>query len=196
MGGDPTARIVVRPATPARWRDVEDLFERRGPRGGRPYTDGCWCVLWRMPAKDHRAGWDSGANKGVLVDIVRRGDRPGLLAYQGGTPIGWCALSPRAALPRIRSSPSVADLPEEDDEGIWSLSCFYVHGSHKRTGVAAALITAAIDTARKAGARVLEGYPVQPGHGDPFTGYAAQFEATGFTVTMGDTSRGLARLDL
>jgi len=37
---------------------------------------------------------------------------------------------------------------------------------------------------------------VPPGHGDPFTGHAVLFEAAGFTVELGDTSRGLARLEL
>ena len=188
--------LTVRPVTRARWTDMEELFERRGPRGGRTYTDGCWCVLWRMPAKEHRAGWDSGANKGAMVEIVRRGDEPGLLAYLDGVAVGWCAVGPRADLPRIRSSASVADLPEPDDDGVWSVSCFYVHGSYKKQGVAGALLAAAIERARAKGARVLEGYPVAPGHGDPFTGHARLFEAAGFTVTLGDTSRGLARLDL
>jgi GNAT superfamily N-acetyltransferase len=195
--------ISVRPVTRARWGDVEELFERLGPRGGKTYTSGCWCVLWRMSAKEHQAGWgdttspDRGAgNKAVMEGIVRRGDRPGLLAYLDGTAVGWCALGPRADLPRIRTSSSVADLPEPDDEGIWSVSCFYVHGSAKRRGIATALLEAAVTEARARGARVLEGYPVEPGHGDPFTGFASLFEAAGFTVELGETSRGLARIEL
>ena len=182
---------------------MEELFERLGPRGGKPYTSGCWCVLWRLSAKEHQAGWgddkgpDRGAgNKAVMVDIVRRGDRPGLLAYLDGTAVGWCALAPRADLPRIRASSSVADLPEPDDEGIWSVSCFYVHGSAKRRGIASALLGGGHHRGPGTGARVLEGYPVEPGHGDPFTGYASLFEAAGFAVEMGDTSRGLARIEL
>jgi GNAT superfamily N-acetyltransferase len=195
--------IVVKPVTRARWADMEELFERPGPRGGKTYSSGCWCVLWRVPAKEHQMGWgrdkgpDRGAgNKALMERIVQRGDRPGLLAYDDGVAVGWCAVGPRADLPRIRTSASVADLPEPDDEGIWSVSCFYVHGSAKRQGVAGALLDAAIETATKAGARVLEGYPVAPGHGDPFTGHAALYEAAGFTVQLGATSRGLARLRL
>jgi GNAT superfamily N-acetyltransferase len=182
---------------------MEELFERLGPRGGRTYPSGCWCVLWRVSAQEHQMGWgadrgpDNGkANKARMQTIVERGDRPGLLAYLDGTAVGWCAVGPRGDLPRIRSARSVADLPEPDDDGIWSVSCFYVHGSHKRHGVAGALLGAAVDVARKAGAEVLEGYPVAPGHGDPFTGHVALFEAAGFAVQMGATARGLARLRL
>jgi GNAT superfamily N-acetyltransferase len=199
MSGEITVELV----TPARWGDMEELFERPGPRGGKTYSSGCWCVLWRISAKEHQAGWgdnkspDRGAGNKVLMEqIVQRGARPGLLAYDGGTAVGWCAVGPRADLPRIRTSASVADLPEADDEAIWSVSCFYVHGSAKRRGVATALLAAALDTAREGGARILEGYPVTPGHGDPFTGFASLFEAAGFTVDLGDTSRGLARLAL
>jgi GNAT superfamily N-acetyltransferase len=194
--------IAVKPVTRARWGDLEELFERLGPRGGRTYTSGCWCVLWRVSAKEHQMGWGADkspdrdkANKARMEAIVKRGDRPGLLAYRDGTAVGWCAVGPRADLPRLRTTTSVPDLPGSDD-GTWSVSCFYVHGSHKRRGVAAALLDAAVDTARKAGARVLEGYPVAPGHGDPFTGHVALFEAAGFAVSMGDTSRGLARLQI
>ena len=46
--------IVVEPVTRARWADMEELFERPGPRGGKTYSGGCWCVLWRIPRKELR----------------------------------------------------------------------------------------------------------------------------------------------
>src|ERR1043165_8990391 len=117
-----------------------------------------------MSAEKHQMGWGADkspergkANKAVMEKIVRRGDRPGLLAYLDGTAVGWCAVGPRADLPRLRTTTSILDLPDAD-EGVWSVSCFYVHGSHKRQGIAGALLDGAISEARKAGAQVLEGY--------------------------------------
>ncbi len=72
--------------------------------------------------------------------MVRRGPPPGLLAFDGALAVGWCRLTPRAALPwldrawRLRA---VDDLP------VWSLSCFYVRKGYRRRGVTSALIAAA-----------------------------------------------------
>ena len=38
-------------------------------------------------------------NKETLRKIVRRGPSPGLLAFNGDLPVGWCQLTPRDALP-------------------------------------------------------------------------------------------------
>ena len=91
--------------------DMEELFERKGPRGGKTYSSACWCVLWRIPRKEFEAGWgsdkspDRGAgNKAVMVEIVRRNERPGLLAYLDGTAVGWCAVDQYSPLSTSRRS--------------------------------------------------------------------------------------------
>jgi len=40
------AAIDVELAKPKHWDDVADLFTRKGPRGGTPQTNGCWCQFW------------------------------------------------------------------------------------------------------------------------------------------------------
>lgn len=198
---EPGAGLTIEPVTPARWDDMVDLFARAGPRGGRTYSSGCWCVLWRVPSKEFNAGWgktkgeDRGAaNQSVMAAIVAEGRVPGLLAYDDGVPVGWCAVGPRHDLPRLRTSRQLH--LEGDDEGVWSVSCFYVHGTAKRRGVARALLDAAIGYAQRCGATVIEGYPVEPGHSDPFTGHRALFEAAGFHIEPREGSRAVARLDL
>ena len=184
---------------------MEELFERPGPRGGQDLLGRVLVRAVAHPgARSFEAGWgsdkspDRGAgNKAVMVEIVRR-DRPARPPGLRRRHAPWAGApsSPRADLPRIRSSPSVADLPEDDDDGIWSVSCFYVHGSAKRRGVAGALLEAAVGDGHEGRRPDPRGLPRAPGHGDPFTGHAALFEAAGFTVEMGETSRGLARLEL
>ena len=74
------------------------------------------------------------------------------------------------------------DDPEQTD--VWSIACFYVHRSAWRTGVATALLAAAIEHAREHGAGAIEGYPVKPGSVDPYTGYDAMFARAGFRLVL------------
>ena len=84
--------LIVHPATPERWPDIERLF---GPNGA---CAGCWCMWWRLGRRDFERQKGEG-NRAALRRLVESGGVPGLLAYQGGLPVGWCALSPRADLP-------------------------------------------------------------------------------------------------
>lgn len=167
-------RLEIRPLTPERWRDLEALF---GPGGA---CGGCWCMWWRLP----RAAWleaKGEGNRRALRARVAGGDVPGLLAYDAETPVGWVALEPRAAYPRLAASRILAPV---DAEPVWSITCFYVARSHRRRGVTRALIDGAVRHAREAGARILEAYPVDPAGPSAssflYTGLASTFRAAGF----------------
>lgn len=170
--------IETRPVTPDRWPDVVDLFERPGPRGGTPFTAGCWCQYWHVRGKAYDAGWGD-ANRARLEAQIRGGDAPGLLAYRETSAVGWCRLGPRDTFERLESS---AKLARVDDEEVWSLVCLSVHVTERGRGVGAALLEAAIEYAASRGARMLEAYPVRAGHHviDSFTGYLPMFLEAGF----------------
>ncbi|HUF01323.1 MAG TPA: GNAT family N-acetyltransferase [Gaiellaceae bacterium] len=170
--------IEVHPATAERWPDVVDLFERKGPRGGAPQTDGCWCQFWRLRGSAHWDGHGAG-NRAALEEEIRGGAEPGLLAYLDGIPVGWCRAGPRESFARLDHSRKLARV---DDEETWSAVCFYVHPAAKRRGVAAALLQAATARAAAHGGEFLEGYPVRTGHPniDAYTGYLPMFVAAGF----------------
>jgi GNAT superfamily N-acetyltransferase len=165
-------RIV--PLTPGRWADFDRLF---GPNGA---CGGCWCMWWRLRRKDFEAAAGDG-NRRAFQAIVEAGPPPGLIAYAGGEPVGWCQLTPRDHLPVLDRSPN---LKRVDDRPVWSLSCFFVKAGHRRQGVTAALIEAAKDHARRAGASVLEAYPWDTGEKKSsttiFTGRASTFYRLGF----------------
>ena len=80
--------LNFQPATPSRWPDVEELFGERGACGG------CWCMFWRVPRKDYEANKGAG-NKRAFKRIITSGAKPGILAYIGKEPVGWCAVAPR-----------------------------------------------------------------------------------------------------
>ena len=183
--------IEIHVATPDRWNDVVDLFERLGPRGGTPQTNGCWCQFWHLRGKTYWSGHGA-PNRARLEDEVRGGTEPGLLAYLGSLPVGWCRLGPRETFERLEHAPKLARV---DDEDVWSAVCFYVHPTAKREGVASALLEAAISRVQSHGVRFLEGYPVDEGHMniDAYTGYLPMFLAAGFEPVRDAGRRTIVR---
>ena len=170
-----TDAIRFQPLTPARWPDVKKLF---GPRGA---CAGCWCMWPRLRGAEFAKRKGAG-NQRAFRRIVASGDPPGLLAYAGREPVGWCALAAREVYPRIESSRTLARV---DDRPVWSVVCFFVARSHRRRGLTVRLLREAVRYARKRGAQILEGYPVEPASGktaDAFawTGLAAAFRRAGF----------------
>jgi GNAT superfamily N-acetyltransferase len=170
-----TEELDIHPLTPERWPDLERLF---GPRGA---VGGCWCMWWRVPARD----WDAvkgEPNKLALRAIVAEGESTGLLAYADGEPVGWCSVAPRADFERLNRSRVLAPV---DEEPVWSVVCFFIARKHRSRGVGSALLRAAADFAAERGARTVEGYPVDkqgPRSPDPFvyTGTMSMFTAAGF----------------
>lgn len=158
--------------TSERWADLAELFERRGPRGGYPMPAGCWCMWWRK-----RTG-DGAKNKRNMGAIVRAGKEPGLLAYSAGEPVGWVSIAPREEYGQLLTSRAYR--PQDDDEGVFSLVCFYVDRRAKRQGIAADLVEAAVAHARRRGALAIEAYPHAADHRD-FMGSVDLFERFGFT---------------
>jgi GNAT superfamily N-acetyltransferase len=187
----PSPKLAIQALTPGRWPDLVKLF---GPRGA---CGGCWCMWWRLPRAEFVAGKGDG-NRRALERYVTRGRVPGLIAYEGGEPVGWVAVEPRDAYPRLGRSRTLAPV---DDAPVWSITCFYVARGHRGRGVTRALVQAAARRARAEGARILEAYPVDfaKAVGDAFvyTGAASTFRALGFTeAARRSPTRPIMRLPL
>jgi GNAT superfamily N-acetyltransferase len=146
--------LTIEPVTAERWDDLATLFSRPGPRGGRPVTANCWCVVWRAP---HGSPEE---NEQVLRDTVETGEQPGLLAYRGGEPVGWVSVAPRGQLGGLLRSRLFR--PLDDDADVFVITCFAVDRDARRQGVATALLEAAVDFAVARGATAVEAYPGDP----------------------------------
>ena len=168
-------KLTFRPVTQAEWKDLEALF---GPRGA---CAGCWCMWWRLPRSRFNAQKGEG-NRRALKKLVAGGTVPGILAYKGERPVGWCSIGPRDDFPALDRSRVLARV---DDMPVWSIVCFFVARDMRRTGVTGKLIEAAVAWARKKGARIVEAYPVEPKKGGmadvfAYTGLASAFMKAGF----------------
>ena len=113
----------------------------------------------------------------------------GLVAYLEGEPVGWCAVEPRSAYPRLLRNcrvPWDGRAEEKTDDSVWAVTCFVTRAGFRRRGISRALARATVDFARQRGARALEGYPMltQPGQeitsGELHVGSRSIFEAAGF----------------
>ncbi len=162
------------PLTPSRWADFERLFGEHGACGG------CWCMWYRLKRSefDRRKG---AGNKRAMKAIVRKGKAPGIIAYAGKEPVGWCAVAPRAEYTVLERS---RILKPVDENPVWSVVCFFVDKAHRREGVTVALLRAAVKYVKQRGGTIVEGYPTEPKKELPapfaFHGLASAFRKAGF----------------
>lgn len=118
-------------------------------------------MAWRLGRKE----WESGkanngaGNKRRLKSLVESDTPPGVLAYAGDEPVGWCAIAPRQTYVALERSRVLKPI---DDQPVWSISCLFITRAWRRRGVSAKLLDAAVRYAKSRGARLVEGYPVEP----------------------------------
>lgn len=141
-------------------------------------------MFWRLPRKEWEAGKGAG-NKRKMKALVNGGREPGVIAYADGEPIGWCAVAPRENYSGLERSRILAPI---DDEPVWSVSCLFVAREYRKRGVSVRLLEEAVRFASARGARIVEGYPVEPAANmaDAFawTGLASAFVKAGFRETL------------
>jgi ribosomal protein S18 acetylase RimI-like enzyme len=169
----------------------------------------CYCQRFKIPNSKWRQLDDD--ERAFLLRVQSNCGQPessttnGLIAYLDNQPVGWCAVEPRIAYPKLLSSRVPWEGRNEDktDKGVWSITCFIVSKDYRRRGITYALTRAAVDFARKQGARAIEGYPMitVPGQeipwGELHVGSHNAFVAAGFReVTRPTARRGVMRLEL
>lgn len=196
MGAEP---IVVRAATIERFDDIEPVINRA-----------CWCQYWRMTASEYGRSKDAiaGENRDRRREALRAQCAtepvPGVVAYRGDLPVGWCGFGPRSSMARLVRSRTI---PATDGLPVWSIVCFSIRPGYRRRGIAKALLRGAIDYARAHGAAGLEAYPTDPAGTRrdatfSYTGFTTMFEAAGFQRVVETAShadhlpRWLMRLNL
>jgi GNAT superfamily N-acetyltransferase len=147
------SRVEVHDCTPDRWPDVVAVFDGPGDPGR------CWCQWFYRGARIEKGFADR--NREALHDQVRVRP-PGVLGYLDGVPSGWCAVAARPSYTRLARSRVLAGVPEDErtDPAVWSVTCFVVRRGARRRGLSGPLLAGALDLARRGGARVVEGYPV------------------------------------
>jgi GNAT superfamily N-acetyltransferase len=189
-------RIV--PANQASFDDIQTVFGTRGP------AHRCQCQRYKLKPREAFARFP--VEERELRLRVQTDDEPttGLVAYLDGEPVGWCAVEPRTAYPRLVGMRVPWNGRDEDkaDDDVWAVTCFVTRVGFRRRGVSRVLARAAVDFARERGARSLEGYPivVQPGQeftwGELYVGSRSVFADAGFAeVSRPTLRRAVMRID-
>ncbi|MDX1660441.1 MAG: GNAT family N-acetyltransferase [Gemmatimonadota bacterium] len=168
--------IEIHPATPDRWPDLVELF---GPRGA---CGGCWCMEYRRPRAEFDANKGEGNRRALKRRVSSGPSPPGLLAYDEGEPVGWCAVAPREEFRRLETSRILAPV---DERPVWSIVCFFVRKDRRHQGISRRLVDGAVDLVARHGGEIVEAYPVEPRKPEmppvfAFTGLASAFRDAGF----------------
>lgn len=173
-------KLTIHPLTAARWPDVETIFLAKGCSVAR----GCWCMYYRLSGAPLPV--PPGMTRGKLYreklrDRAYSAEPPGLIAYHGKTPVGWVTLGPREEFTKLQRSPVMKPV---DDKPVWSIVCFVVPQIYRGQGVAGALLDGAVAYARKRGATLVEGYPMdrrdRPRDDAMWFGTKSMFDRAGF----------------
>ncbi|QTV79753.1 GNAT family N-acetyltransferase [Microbacterium sp. NIBRBAC000506063] len=177
------SEVMIEPATAERWDDVQHALTGGG--------DGksCQCAWWTLTNADFNKT-SADERRELLRDEIQAGPPPGLIAYVDGEPAGWVRIGPRTAQVRLSRTRNIVSTTTEplDDPSVWAVTCFVVRREHRKQGLTTALLEAAVDYAKDAGARMIEAYPVDTSTGthrsnELYIGTLATFLAAGFTET-------------
>lgn len=176
------------------------LFEASGT--------GCFCRYWHFEGTKNdwlaRCAFDAPTNAQEQRDRLMA-DSPealGLVALdeEGRTALGWLKLAPRQAVPKLRRLPVYKNLALGEDGNVFAIACLLVAPTHRRSGVAKALIQGAVDYARSRGAQAVEAYPrhaKEPiSDEEAWMGPERVYQALGFKPFQGENPYPVYRVDL
>ena len=192
-------RIV--PANEASWEDLQAIFGTRGA-GAR-----CQCQRYKLAPREAFSRFPVEERAFRLRRQTDCGNpdsdtTSGLVAYVDGEPVGWCAVEPRSAyegLVRTFKVPWEGRDEDRTDASVWAVTCVFTRAGFRKRGVSRALASAAVDFARKRGARAVEGYPITTKDvisEELHVGTEGVFAAAGFAEVSRPTLRRLVmRID-
>ncbi len=187
--------FTIKAATPESIDDVARLFSTN------QVTDKCWCMWFIIPVKDFHAAGSEG-NRAQFCELAASSNLPmGLLAYQDGEPVGWCAVGPRSRYVRALKTPTYRGGAAEEDDDVWFVPCFFVRQDVRGEGIGQALLETAVTLAQEHYATAIEGFPYSGSKrrsgSDVQVGFEALFRTCGFEVIREPSaSRVVMRRDL
>ena len=162
-------QLTIVGANQASWADLQAIFGTTGSPGH------CYCQFFKVRDRDWRSFTDQQRHD-RLREQTNCGNpharaTSGLVAYLGDEPVGWVAVEPRTAYPRLPRMRTVWSGRQEDqaDDSVWAITCFVTRKGFRRRGVSYALAAATIEFARKHGARALEAYAMETEPGKELT---------------------------
>jgi GNAT superfamily N-acetyltransferase len=186
--------MEIRPVDSTSVGDLGRLF------GTDRSAAGCWCMWFIIRVKDYHAAGGSG-NEASFRRLLGASEHPmGLVGYQGGEPVGWCAVGPRSRYARAIKTPTYGGRDPLEDDSIWLIPCLFVRKDRRQSGLAEPLVNAAVGLAGESGAVAVEAFPLSGTgrrHTDTQVGFETVFLRCGFVpIGRPSSSRVMMRLEL
>lgn len=199
-----TETITVAPANEASCEDIQAVFGTRGT------AVICQCQRYKLQPRESFSSFPA-EERALRLRTQTNCGQPdaattsGLVAYLGQEPVGWCAVEPRTAytgLLRVYRVPWEGRTEDKADDTVWAVTCIFVRAGFRRRNISRVLVSAAVDHARRRGARALEGYPMitKPGKKviweEIHVGSRSVFADAGFNeVSRPGVRRAVMRID-
>lgn len=170
--------LQIRPFSASMAGDLGRLFATDSSAAG------CWCMWFITSVKDYHLAGAQG-NRSKFEALARQSAEPlGLLAYEDGEPVAWCAVGPKERFARAVRTPTLKGHVASVMEPTWFVPCFFVRSDRRRAGLARALLADAKALAAAYGATLIEGFPLAAGRprsgGDRQVGTEGVFSDCGF----------------
>ena len=141
-------------------------------------------MAWRADPKQLQSQSGVG-RKALMKQRIAAGVPVGLLGYLDDEPVAWCSLAPFDTFRGLRK---VGE--GEATDKLWSITCFFVRREHRGVGLTRQLLAAAVSHARSRGAKLVEGYAVDPDSPSyRHMGFVSLFEQARFTEVAREGAR-------
>jgi len=129
--------LTIVPANEASWEDLQAVLGMRGDPAR------CQCQRYKMQPRE---SWASVGAEELAFRLRTQTDcghpearaTSGLVAFLDSEPVGWCAVEPRTAYPRLLLKTRVpweSRAEDKTDEGVWAVTCFVTRTGFRRRGI-------------------------------------------------------------
>lgn len=178
------------PANEATTADVEAVFDTSGAAK-------CRCQAMKVPGWIWRDTTQEQRDQALIeqTGCGTSGPTSGLIGYVDGEAAGWVAVEPRENYPRLWARKASWMRMDPDLPGVWSVTCFVVRKGMRKSGLTYELARATVEYGARVGAKVLEGYPIEPPPGktviwdEASVGLLQVFVEAGYEVAASPTLR-------
>ncbi len=173
--------IAIHALTPRRAGDFFLFFERIAFSEHPEWGCDCFCCYFHATSREQ---WDActvETNKAAAREMILQGRMRGLLAYDGDKPVGWCHFDVLKNLPGARVF--YGNLASVDDDRA-AIVCFTIAQGYRGRGIAASLLTHALNDLRSLGVGHVEAYPILDSDSQEhnYHGPLTMYLKAGFTV--------------
>ncbi len=147
-----------------------------------PDWSACYCTFYHQ--KGGVEAWSrttKEGNRAAAIDLIKKGELRGFLAFEADTPAGFCNVNLKTAFSFDKNRQEVCG--NADGETV-SIVCFIIAPDKRRKGIGSRLLDAAIAHHRDGGIRRFEAYPARNASGDAsnYHGPLSLYLSHGFSI--------------